>query len=39
LKLKFSISHKIKKARWQYGLHRIITETKSVINQSSAKVR
>lgn len=28
---------KIKKARWQYGLHRIITETKSVINQSSAK--
>ncbi|CAL6312650.1 unnamed protein product [Bathycoccus prasinos] len=37
LKLKFSISHKIEKARRQYGLHRIITETKSVINQSSAK--
>ncbi|CAL6306318.1 unnamed protein product [Bathycoccus prasinos] len=30
---------KIEKARWQYGLHSIITETKSVINQSSAKVR
>ncbi|CAL6302996.1 unnamed protein product [Bathycoccus prasinos] len=39
ISFQFSKTNMIEKARWQYGLHRIITETKSVINQSSAKVR
>ncbi|CAL6311952.1 unnamed protein product [Bathycoccus prasinos] len=37
ISFQFSKTNMIEKARWQYGLHRIITETKSVINQSSAK--
>ncbi|CAL6313604.1 unnamed protein product [Bathycoccus prasinos] len=38
ISFQFSKTNMIEKARRQYGLHRIITETKSVINQSSAKV-
>ncbi|CAL6313579.1 unnamed protein product [Bathycoccus prasinos] len=37
ISFQFSKTNMIEKARRQYGLHRIITETKSVINQSSAK--